>query len=65
VSPGIPACGPLEPLAVLVVAPRVHLANSFALDVALAPLNEPRNFQLGLLGLDDDVMVSIMKLAAA
>jgi len=47
VSPGVPACGPLKPLAVLVVAPRVHLANSFALDVALAPLNE----------LDDDVMV--------
>jgi len=54
VSPGIPACGPLKPLAVLVVAPRAHLVNSFALDVALAPLNELRNLQLGL---DDDVMV--------
>jgi len=53
-SPGVPSCGPLKPLAVLVVAPRVHLANSFALGVALALLNELINLQLGL---DDDVMV--------
>jgi len=59
VSPKVPVFGPLKPLAVLVEAPHVHLANSFALDVAFAPLNEQRK------GWRMMSWFSIMKLTAA